>query len=152
MCRLRHSRVRKPEAEGHHRRIRNVRPAAKRFYACFFVITYLPSNAEFHLKKYKDFSHPSRTSPDYSHVSRNILPGTGKKFYPQWNFKGKWYVAGEQSGPRIVDCPIDTILGEIKGEASLTRVLPATRPCDKAYFRPRQISYVQILFLFRVHR
>lgn len=44
-------------------------------------------------------------------------------------FQGEMVHGGrEQSGPRIVDCPIDTILGEIKGEKHLSnpRMPPAT--------------------------
>lgn len=55
-------------------------------------------------------------------------------------------MAGEQSGPRIVDCPIDTILGEIKGEASLTRVLPA--PAIKHIFVPDKFPTSKSYFYF----
>ena len=42
--------------------------------------------------------------------------------------------------PRIVDCPIDTILGEIKG--STFAAVSRSTPRDKTYFRRRRISTV----------
>ena len=39
--------------------------------------------------------------------------------------------------PRIVDCPIDTILGEIKG--STFAAISRSTPRDKTYFRRRRI-------------
>lgn len=77
-------------------------------------------------------SNISRLQPrfqEYSRLERGEEGGREKKFLSTMEFQGEMVHGGrEQSGPRIVDCPIDTILGEIKGEKHLSnpRMPPAT--------------------------